>query len=38
MAEIFQNLKKETDIQLQEAQRLPNKMNLNRPIPKTYYN
>ena len=25
------NLKKETDIQVQEAQRVPNKMNPNRP-------
>ena len=31
MAEKFPNLKKETDIQAQEAQMIPNKMNLNRP-------
>ena len=31
MAENFSNLKKETDIQVQEAQRAPNKMNPNRP-------
>ena len=31
MAENFPNLKKETEIQVQEAQRVPNKMNLNRP-------
>ena len=30
----FPNLKKETDIQVQEAQRLPNKINPNRPRPK----
>ena len=28
----FQNLKKETDIQMQEAEGLSNKMNPNRPI------
>ena len=28
MPEIFPNLKKETDIQVQEAKRVPNKMNL----------
>lgn len=27
MAENFPNLKKETDVQIQEAQRVPNKMN-----------
>ena len=32
MAENFPNLKKETDIQVQEAQRVPNKMNPNRLI------
>ena len=32
MAENFPNLKKETDIQVQEAQRVPNKMNPNRAI------
>ena len=31
MAENFPNLKKETDIHVQEAQRVPNKMNPNRP-------
>ena len=31
IAENFPNLKKETDIQVQEAQRVPNKMNPNRP-------
>ena len=31
MAENFPNLKKEKDIQVQEAQRVPNKMNPNRP-------
>ena len=34
MAENSPNLKKETDIQIQEAQRVPNKMNPNRPIPR----
>ena len=33
MTENFPNLKKETDIQVQEAQRIPNKMNPNRPTP-----
>ena len=28
------NLKKETDIQVQESQRVPNKMNPNRPTPR----
>ena len=31
MAENFPNLAKETDIQVQEAQSVPNKMNLKRP-------
>lgn len=31
MAKNFSNLKKETDIHVQEAQRIPNKMNANRP-------
>ena len=31
MAENFPNLKKETDMQVQEAQRVPNKINPNRP-------
>ena len=30
----FQNLKKESDIQMQEAEGLSNKMNPNRPIPR----
>ena len=30
----FQNLKKETDVQIQEAEGLSNKMNPNRPIPR----
>ena len=34
MAENFPDLKKETDIQVQEAQRVPNKMNSNRPTPR----
>ena len=34
MAENFPNLKKETDIEVQEAQRVPNKMNPNRPTPR----
>ena len=34
MADNFPNLKKEADIQLQEAQRVPNKMNSNKPIPR----
>ena len=34
MAENFPNLKKETDIQVQEAQRVPNKINPNRPTPR----
>ena len=34
MAENFPNLKKETDIQIQEAQKFPNKMNPNRPTPR----
>ena len=34
MAENFPNLKKETDIQVQEAQRVPKKMNSNRATPK----
>ena len=31
MAENFPNLKKETDIQVQETQRVPNKMNPSDP-------
>ena len=34
MTENFPNLKKETDIQVQKAQRVPNKMNPNRPTPR----
>ena len=34
MAENFPHLKKETDIQVQEAQRVPNKINPNRPAPR----
>ena len=34
MAEKFPMLKKETDIQVEEAQRIPNKMNPNRPTPR----
>nr|KAF6480751.1 hypothetical protein HJG59_010593 [Molossus molossus] len=34
MAENFPNLVKETDIQVQEAQRVPNKMNPKRPTPR----
>ena len=34
MAENLPNLKKKTDIQIQETQRAPNKMNANRPTPR----
>ena len=34
MAENAPNLKKETDIQLQEGERVSNKMNPNRPTPR----
>ena len=34
MAENFPNLKKEIDTQVQKAQRVTNKMNLNRPTPR----
>ena len=34
MAENFPNLKKETDIQVQEAQKDPYKINPNRPTPR----
>ena len=34
MAKNFPNLGKETDIQVQEAQRTPNKMNLKRSTPR----
>ena len=33
MAENFPDLKKETDIKVQEAQRVSNKVNANRPTP-----
>ena len=33
MKENFPNLVKETDIQVQEAQRIPNKMDPKKPIP-----
>ena len=39
MVENFPNLKKETDIQVQEAQRIPSKINPNKQTyTKTYYN
>ena len=34
MAENFPNLKKETDNQVEEAQRISNKMNPNKPTPR----
>ena len=34
MAENVPNLKRETDTQIQEAQRAPNKLNPNRPTPR----
>ena len=34
MKENFPNLVKEIDIQVQEAQRIQNKMNLKRPTPR----
>ena len=34
MTENFPNLNKETDIEAQEAQRVPNKMKPNRPTPR----
>ena len=34
MTENFPNLVKEIDIQVQEAQRIPNTMNLKRPTPR----
>ena len=33
MTENFPNLVKEIEVQVQEAQRIPNKMNLKRPTP-----
>ena len=38
MAENFPNLKKETGIQVQETQRVPNKINLNRLTPRHIIN
>ena len=34
MAEDFPNLKKETDVQVQEEQRVTDKRNTNRPTPR----
>ena len=34
MAETFHNLGKETDIQIQESQRVPNKRKPKRPTPR----
>lgn len=34
MAEDFPNLGKETNTQIQEAQKVPNKVNLKRPMPR----
>ena len=34
MNENFSNLQKEIDMQVQEAQRIPNKMDAKRPIPR----
>ena len=34
MKELFPNLVKKIDMQVQEAQRVPNKMDTKRPIPK----
>ena len=34
MAENFPSLKKETDIQVKEAQTVPQKVNANRPTPR----
>ena len=36
MMENFPNLKKETDIQVREAQRFPNKMNQKRSTPRYF--
>ena len=38
MAENFPNLKKETDIKIQEAQRASSKLKPNKLTPTTYYN
>ena len=38
MAEKFPKLKKETDIQVQKAQKVPNKMVPNRPTPRHIIN
>ena len=35
MAENFPSLKKQTDIQIHEAQKIQNKRNTNRPTPKS---
>ena len=36
MAKKFSRLKKETDFQVQEARRVPNKKNPNRPTPRHF--
>ena len=36
MKESFPNLMKELDMQVQEAQRVPNKMDAKRPIPRHF--
>jgi len=36
MPENFPDLKKETDIQVQEAQKVPNKMNPKRSTPRNF--
>ena len=38
MKENFPNLVKEIDIQVQEAQRVPNKLDPKRTTPKTHHN
>ena len=38
MTENFPRRKKETDTQVQEAQKVPNKMNPNKIYARTYYN
>ena len=38
MKENFSNLVKEIDIQVQEAQRVPNKLDPKRTTPKTHHN
>ena len=37
MTEKLSNLKKEADIQVEEAERAPNKRNQNIPTPSTYH-